>query len=208
MRSELGSVPGCVVRTEVPIGRERDLRAWDVTTTDLRATAAAEFETRLTDAQALTRRVTLKCRDSGIAVVILVVSDTANNRMRSHQPGPICGRCSRSTRTRSCARSRRVGSRMPAGSSFSEAPISNQPQPALRALQRTCADDSLFRPRHGPIRRPVRTPARTAGARTRRARPARHCARSTGTRPTARSGPGLRNSNERAAGGPLVSVVR
>jgi transcriptional regulator with XRE-family HTH domain len=77
-RARLGV--GLVVRTEVPIGRERDLRAWDVTTTDLRATAAAEFETRLTDAQALTRRVTLKCRDSGIAIVILVVSDTANNR--------------------------------------------------------------------------------------------------------------------------------
>jgi transcriptional regulator with XRE-family HTH domain len=77
-RARLGG--GLVVRTEVPIGRERDLRAWDVTTTDRRATAAAEFETRLTDAQALTRRVTLKCRDSGIAIVILVVSDTANNR--------------------------------------------------------------------------------------------------------------------------------
>jgi transcriptional regulator with XRE-family HTH domain len=77
-RARLGA--GLVVRMEVPIGRERDLRAWDVTTTDLRTTAAAEFETRLTDAQALTRRVTLKCRDSGIAVVILVVSDTANNR--------------------------------------------------------------------------------------------------------------------------------
>lgn len=77
-RARLGA--GLVVRTEVPIGRERDLRAWDVTTTDLRATAAAEFETRLTDAQSLTRRVMLKCRDSGIAVVILVVSDTASNR--------------------------------------------------------------------------------------------------------------------------------
>lgn len=77
-RARLGG--GLVVRTEVPIGRERDLRAWDLTTTDLRATAAAEFETRLTDVQALARRVTLKCRDSGIAIVILVVSDTANNR--------------------------------------------------------------------------------------------------------------------------------
>jgi transcriptional regulator with XRE-family HTH domain len=77
-RARLGA--SLIVRTEVPIGRERDLRAWDVTTTDLRATAAAEFETRLTDAQALTRRVTLKCRDSGINIVILVLSDTANNR--------------------------------------------------------------------------------------------------------------------------------
>lgn len=77
-RAQLGA--GLVVRTEVPIGHPRDLRAWDLTTTDRHGTAAAEFETRLTDAQAFARRVTLKCRDSGIAVVILVVSETAHNR--------------------------------------------------------------------------------------------------------------------------------
>ena len=202
-RARLGA--GLVARTEVPIGRERDLRAWDVTTTDSRATAAAEFETRLTDAQALTRRVTLKCRDSGIAIVILVVSDTANNRDAVASPGPTCGPCSHSTRARSCAHLRQVGSRMPAGSSLSEAPLSNQRQPALRALQQICANNSLFCPRHGPKRRPPRTPARTAGAGTLGARPARHCARSTGT-----PGPAVgraQESNERAAGGPLVSVV-
>jgi HTH-type transcriptional regulator/antitoxin HipB len=76
--SELG--PGLIVRTEVPIGAGHDLRAWDLTATDRGASAAGEFETRFTDAQALVRRVTLKCRDSGISVVILVVSETANNR--------------------------------------------------------------------------------------------------------------------------------
>lgn len=77
-RAQLGA--GLVLRTEVPIGPLRDLRAWDLTATDRRETAAAEFETRLTDAQALARRVTLKCRDSGVAIVILVLLDTAHNR--------------------------------------------------------------------------------------------------------------------------------
>ena len=44
-RAQLGA--GLVVRTEVPIGHPRDLRAWDLTTTDRDGTAAAEFETRL-----------------------------------------------------------------------------------------------------------------------------------------------------------------
>jgi transcriptional regulator with XRE-family HTH domain len=77
-RSQLGA--GLVVRTEVPIGPHRDLRVWDLTATDRLETAAAEFETRVTDAQAIARRVTLKCRDSGIVIVILVVSETAHNR--------------------------------------------------------------------------------------------------------------------------------
>jgi hypothetical protein len=77
-RVELGS--GLMIRTEVPVGDERDLRAWDLTAADRNAIAAAEFETRFTDAQALARGVTLKCRDSGIATVILVLSETANNR--------------------------------------------------------------------------------------------------------------------------------
>jgi hypothetical protein len=77
-RVQLGA--GLVVRTEVPIGQSRDLRAWDMTLTDRHETAAAEFETRVTDAQALVRRVTLKCRDSGIDIVILVVAETAHNR--------------------------------------------------------------------------------------------------------------------------------
>ena len=77
-RAQLGA--GLVVRSEVPIGHPGDLRAWDLTATDRHDTAAAEFETRLTDAQALARRVTLKCRDSGIPIVILVVSETAHNR--------------------------------------------------------------------------------------------------------------------------------
>jgi hypothetical protein len=72
--------PGIRVRTEVPIGDARDQRAWDQTVSDAVDTVAVEHETRLTDAQALARRVTLKSRDSGIERVLLVLADTKANR--------------------------------------------------------------------------------------------------------------------------------
>ena len=72
--------PGLRVRTEVPIGDGRDQRAWDQTVSDRADTAAVELETRMTDAQALARRVVLKSRDSGIHRVLLVLSDTRANR--------------------------------------------------------------------------------------------------------------------------------
>jgi transcriptional regulator with XRE-family HTH domain len=78
VRDRLG--PGLAVRTEVPIGDGRDQRAWDVTIDDRRASAAIELKSRLTDAQALARRIVLKCRDGGIDRVILVLSDTTANR--------------------------------------------------------------------------------------------------------------------------------
>ncbi len=72
--------PGLTVRTEVPIGDDRDQRAWDETIADAEGLAAIELESRLTDAQALVRRVNLKRRDSGIDRVILVLNDTNGNR--------------------------------------------------------------------------------------------------------------------------------
>jgi transcriptional regulator with XRE-family HTH domain len=68
------------VRTEVPVGDRLDQRAWDQTIIDSDGIAAVEIETRLTDAQALARRTTLKSRDSGIDRVILVLADTRANR--------------------------------------------------------------------------------------------------------------------------------
>jgi transcriptional regulator with XRE-family HTH domain len=68
------------VRSEVPIGDRRDQRAWDQTIADRDGIAAAELETRLMDAQAVVRRITLKSRDSGIDRVILVLADTRLNR--------------------------------------------------------------------------------------------------------------------------------
>ena len=78
IRDRIG--PGLAVRTEVPIGDGRDQRAWDVTIDDRLAIAAIELETRLTDAQALARRIGLKCRDGGIDRVILALNDTTANR--------------------------------------------------------------------------------------------------------------------------------
>jgi transcriptional regulator with XRE-family HTH domain len=72
--------PGLRVRTEVPVGDGLDRRAWDQTVSDRMDTAAIEFETRMTDAQAFARRVALKSRDSGIQCVVLVLADTRANR--------------------------------------------------------------------------------------------------------------------------------
>ena len=76
-----GRVSGALrIRSEVPIGDERDHRAWDQTIADPGGIAAAEFETRLVDAQTIARRIMLKSRDSGIERVFLVLPDTRNNR--------------------------------------------------------------------------------------------------------------------------------
>ena len=85
-RSLLG--PGLRLRAEVPVlGSE--LRAWDGTVADTHAEAAVELESRVGDAQALTRRVTLKRRDSGIDRVILVLLDSRTNRLALRAAMPL-----------------------------------------------------------------------------------------------------------------------
>src|SRR5689334_882973 len=71
--------------TEVPFARPGDLRAWDAVITGFATGSAGrrcgvEAETRPTDAQALDRKLALKIRDGGVAVVILVLADTRHNR--------------------------------------------------------------------------------------------------------------------------------
>lgn len=73
--------PSLRVRTEVPIGRPGDPRAWDATVADSRDVVGVEAETRLTDAQSLERRVAMKSRDGGIDRVILVISNSRANRV-------------------------------------------------------------------------------------------------------------------------------
>ena len=68
------------VRLEVPLPRPGDPRAWDATISDRRETVGVEAETRIRDAQALERRVSLKRRDGGIDHVIILVADTRANR--------------------------------------------------------------------------------------------------------------------------------
>jgi hypothetical protein len=66
-------------RTEVPLAHEPDARAWDAQLT-LDRLVAIEAEMRLSDLQALDRRIALKRRDGGIDLVILLVADTVANR--------------------------------------------------------------------------------------------------------------------------------
>lgn len=72
---------GTAWRTEVPLPIPGDRRAWDAVARRVDQIAACEAETALRDVQALERRIALKQRDGGIAVVILLVSDTRANRL-------------------------------------------------------------------------------------------------------------------------------
>ena len=71
--------PGVVLRTEVPLPLAGDRRAWDGVL-DLDSHVAVEAESRLTDAQALERRLALKQRDGRMEILILLVADTRSNR--------------------------------------------------------------------------------------------------------------------------------
>jgi hypothetical protein len=74
-------------RTEVPLPISGDRRAWDAVTEVRGRRAGCEAETRLTDLQALERRLQLKLRDGDVDLLILVVGDTRSNRevLRGHR---------------------------------------------------------------------------------------------------------------------------
>jgi hypothetical protein len=57
-----------------------DRRAWDAEIRGADWRAVVDAESRLRDVQALSRRVTLKARDDGADIVILLVADTRHNR--------------------------------------------------------------------------------------------------------------------------------
>ena len=70
-------------KTEVPLPRRtesREVRSWDLVTFAGGTRTAYEFESRLYDAQAQTRRRNLKLRDDPVENFVLVVADTAANR--------------------------------------------------------------------------------------------------------------------------------
>lgn len=71
--------PDLTVRTEVPLPLAGDQRAWDAVIEGAGEPIAVEAETRLSDVQALERRIALKRRDSGLRRVILVVAATRSN---------------------------------------------------------------------------------------------------------------------------------
>jgi transcriptional regulator with XRE-family HTH domain len=67
-------------RTEVPIPIPGDLRSADVVIDSASFGILVEAETRLTDVQAVERRVGAKQRDLGLERVILLLADTGINR--------------------------------------------------------------------------------------------------------------------------------
>jgi transcriptional regulator with XRE-family HTH domain len=69
-------------RTEVPLPIENDLRAWDaeIRGEDPPWRTRIEAETRISDGQALERRLALKLRDDPDGHLILLVADTRTNR--------------------------------------------------------------------------------------------------------------------------------
>lgn len=73
-------------RTEVPLPNAGDQRAWDAmiigkaSAADSVVRVGVEAETRPRDAQALQRRIALKCRDGGVDHVLLVIAATRGNR--------------------------------------------------------------------------------------------------------------------------------
>jgi transcriptional regulator with XRE-family HTH domain len=78
--------PSVTVRLEVPLPIVGDRRAWDVWLGGLVDEVGrtrgipVDVETRIADAQAQLRRITLKLRDAGEDDVLLVVADTPANR--------------------------------------------------------------------------------------------------------------------------------
>jgi transcriptional regulator with XRE-family HTH domain len=79
--------PSLLWRTEVPLPRPGDLRAWDAVIRGFHAPSigrasvgAIEAETRPTDSQALDRKLALKQRDGEVDWVLLLLADTRHNR--------------------------------------------------------------------------------------------------------------------------------
>jgi transcriptional regulator with XRE-family HTH domain len=66
--------------TEALLPIPGDRRAWDALIELSGRRAGCEAETRLSDVQALERRLALKLRDGGVDLLLLLVADTANNR--------------------------------------------------------------------------------------------------------------------------------
>ncbi len=77
--------PSLGLRTEVPLPTGD--RAWDAVVTGAGRPIGVEAESRLRDAQDLTRRVALKLRDGGLDRAILLLADTRWNRIAVRSAG-------------------------------------------------------------------------------------------------------------------------
>ncbi len=80
------------MRTEVPLRIDGDKRAWDAVVLGKGIErVAVEAETRITDFQALARRIALKQRDDSMDHVILLVAATRSNRAAVRAAEPFIG---------------------------------------------------------------------------------------------------------------------
>ena len=75
-------------RIEEPLAVTGDLRAFDLMLRADAARVAHEFVSRLRDVQGQVRPLLVKQRDGGIATLVLVLRDTAQNRRAVHDAGP------------------------------------------------------------------------------------------------------------------------
>ncbi len=80
--------PELTFRTEVPLPGPGEQRAWDGMVFGVGDPAGVEAETRLSDVQALERRIALKVRDGGVSRVILIVAATRGNRLAIREAAP------------------------------------------------------------------------------------------------------------------------
>ena len=101
--------PDWVWEFEVPLGVERDQRAWDARGVHRRTGVAVVIEavTRVTDVQALLRRIALKRRDGGEPRVVMLLADTRTNSEALSLTGNLDP--SFPIRTRGALRALRVG---------------------------------------------------------------------------------------------------
>ncbi len=123
LADDFGVIPASpiILRREVPLPIEGDLRAWDMLISEGRRIAFVECETRLGDLQALARRLALKLRDDPRGdVLILVVRSTAHNRRVLASTARLSAPSSPSTAPPSAVPCARAACRPPAGSSSFE----------------------------------------------------------------------------------------
>ena len=88
-RAVLGA--SLTLRSEVPLPIEGDPRAWDAMIRGTAWRVGVEAETRPRDAQALIRRISLKARDDGAELVLLVLADTRNDRAFARAAADVLG---------------------------------------------------------------------------------------------------------------------
>ena len=104
-------------RTDAPLPPREGVpekRAWDALVTDVGERTAIEYESRMTDVQATTRRHNEKRRDDPVDHFLLVLASTRHNRQVMGQFAPLMADLPR-LRTASVLRDLELGKHPPTG---------------------------------------------------------------------------------------------